>query len=345
MELGVKIKQLRHKTGITQEQLATQLGISAQSVSKWETSVAMPDITLLPLLAETFGVSIDELFDLTKEQKLRRIENRIDYEEEFSGDVFKEYEDFLKTQLLEQEDKTRIKSLLAHLYHHRMQADARKVKYYAREVIMKKPEKKDCQWLLQMAEGDCVWDWNVANHAHTIDFYKEVIKNDTATPKTPLPYYFLLDDLITDHRTQEAKEYLEILQTLPAHKPFLVVIYKAHIALAEYDEKKADSIIETAMDTYSGNSGFLFEVAQYYARKCEYEKAIFYYEKSYGMEEAPRFIDALEGIATIYQILGEKEKAAATYERELENLKTEWKYSDEDWAVQEVERKRARLLS
>ena len=345
MELGAKIKQLRHKTGLTQEQLATELGISAQSVSKWETSVAMPDITLLPLLAEVFGVSIDELFDLTKEQKLRRIESRIDVEEEFAGDVFKEYEDFLKTQLLEHEDKTRILSLLAHLYHHRMQADARKVKHYAREATMAKPEKKDCQWLLQMAEGDCVWDWNIANHAETIDFYKEVIQKDTGTPKTPLPYYFLIDDLITDHRTKEAKEYLDILQTLPAHKPFLVVIYKAHIALAEYDEKKADGIIEDAMATYAENSGFLFEVAQYYARKCEYEKAILYYEKSYAMESAPRFTDALEGIATIYQILGEKEKAAATYDRELESLKTEWKYSNEDWAVQEVERKRARLFS
>ena len=65
MEIGSKIKQLRYKCGLTQEQLASRLGISAQSVSKWENAVAMPDITLLPMLAEVFGVSIDELFDLT----------------------------------------------------------------------------------------------------------------------------------------------------------------------------------------------------------------------------------------------------------------------------------------
>ena len=56
MDIGNKIKQLRYKAGLTQEQLASKLGISSQSVSKWETSVSMPDITLLPLLAEEFGV-------------------------------------------------------------------------------------------------------------------------------------------------------------------------------------------------------------------------------------------------------------------------------------------------
>lgn len=61
MEIGNKIKHFRCKLGLTQEQLAEKLSLSAQSVSKWETAVAMPDITLLPKLAEIFGVSIDEL--------------------------------------------------------------------------------------------------------------------------------------------------------------------------------------------------------------------------------------------------------------------------------------------
>lgn len=48
MELGKKIKQLRFKAGLTQEQLAEKLGIGAQSVSKWENAAAMPDITMSP---------------------------------------------------------------------------------------------------------------------------------------------------------------------------------------------------------------------------------------------------------------------------------------------------------
>ena len=101
MDLGKKIKQLRLKAGLTQEQLAEKLGIGAQSVSKWENAVAMPDITTLPLLAETFGVSIDDLFDLTTEQRLNRIENRMDAEDELPADVFREFESFLQAELNE----------------------------------------------------------------------------------------------------------------------------------------------------------------------------------------------------------------------------------------------------
>lgn len=62
VNIGSKIKQLRTSKGDTQEQLATALQISFQSVSKWETGAASPDISFLPLIAEYFGVSIDELF-------------------------------------------------------------------------------------------------------------------------------------------------------------------------------------------------------------------------------------------------------------------------------------------
>lgn len=345
MEIGNKIKQLRFKSGLTQEQLATTLGISAQSVSKWETGVTMPDITLLPALAGELGVSIDELFDLTTDQKLHRIETRLDIEEEFSSDIFREYETFLENQLDVAENKTRIYSLLAHLYHHRMEADSRRVSRFAREAIMRDPAKKDCQYLLQKADGACVWDWNIANHSEVIDFYEKVIESDDITPKTPMPYYEIMDNLIADHRTKEAEKYLEIYKTLPAHKPFLIPVYQAHIALAEYDEKRADEIMKNALDSFSDNSGFLFETAQYHARKCEYEKAIEYYELSWKSEEdhKPRFTDALHGMAVIYKIMGDYSKARKTYDRMITCIKEEWGYTDGDAALTEVERLKSQL--
>lgn len=239
MDIGNKIKHLRYKAGLTQDQLASKLGISAQSVSKWETSVTMPDITLLPTIAGELGVTIDELFDLTTDQKLQRIEKRIDVDGELSHEIFSEYENFLKIQLDEFDDRRKILSLLARLYHHRAEADLRKVSKYAHEAILLAPEIKDCQWLLQKANGATMWDWNCTNHSGVIDFYKNVIESDTVTPKTPLPYYYLIDNLIADHRTKEAKEYLDKCKALPAHRPFLIPIYEAHIALAEYDAKKS----------------------------------------------------------------------------------------------------------
>lgn len=63
MSIGNNIKQLRVNRGITQEQLARQLHVSGQAVSKWENEMALPDISCLPILADFFGVSIDELMD------------------------------------------------------------------------------------------------------------------------------------------------------------------------------------------------------------------------------------------------------------------------------------------
>ena len=40
MQLGEKIKHLRHRAGLTQEQIASRLGVSAQSVSKWENGIS-----------------------------------------------------------------------------------------------------------------------------------------------------------------------------------------------------------------------------------------------------------------------------------------------------------------
>ena len=57
----MNIKRLRQNKGVTQEHLGDALGISSQAVSKWENESALPDIFLLPKLADYFGISIDEL--------------------------------------------------------------------------------------------------------------------------------------------------------------------------------------------------------------------------------------------------------------------------------------------
>lgn len=78
MNIGNKIKHLRKKRGITQEQLANAIGISFQAVSKWENNIALPDITLMPVLANFFGVSMDELFDFSLEEMEKEIAKIVD---------------------------------------------------------------------------------------------------------------------------------------------------------------------------------------------------------------------------------------------------------------------------
>lgn len=61
MQFCEKLTELRRKTGLSQEQLADRLGVTRQSVSKWESGAAMPELGKLIALSELFGVSIDYL--------------------------------------------------------------------------------------------------------------------------------------------------------------------------------------------------------------------------------------------------------------------------------------------
>ena len=61
MTIGQKIVQLRTAADISQEQLSETLGVSRQSVSKWETDQALPQIDKVLQIAELFNISTDEL--------------------------------------------------------------------------------------------------------------------------------------------------------------------------------------------------------------------------------------------------------------------------------------------
>ena len=342
MELGKKIRQLRFKAGLTQEQLAEKLGIGPQSVSKWETAAAMPDITTLPLLAEVFGVSIDDLFDLTSEQRLNRIENSLDITEELPQDLFREYEDFLRAQLDDGQNQQRATSLLAYLHWHRMNSCAQKAAGYAKAAIRAAPGTKDCQWVLDRAEGHASWDWNMHNHTKAIEFWRGIVEEN---PEVRLPYLYLLDNLLADHRADEAEKYLERASRLPDARPVIVQVYRAHIALARFDEKAADRIMEDLVAAHPEDFACLFEAAQYYAEKCDYQKAIAMYEQSFEKEtRRPRFTDELMAIADIYEIMGDHRKAAETYDRIIDLLENEWGFT-EDTGLQHARDEKARLLA
>lgn len=68
MTLGKRIVAQRKRLGLTQDALAERLGVTAQAVSKWENDQSCPDITMLPKLAEVFGISTDELLGLEKKE-------------------------------------------------------------------------------------------------------------------------------------------------------------------------------------------------------------------------------------------------------------------------------------
>lgn len=67
--IGERIAELRRERGMTQEEFGASVGVSAQTVSKWENANTSPDISLLPVLSEVFGVTIDSLFSMETERE------------------------------------------------------------------------------------------------------------------------------------------------------------------------------------------------------------------------------------------------------------------------------------
>ena len=59
--IGSRICKYRKEKGMTQEELASHLGVSSQAVSKWENDISCPDISLLPQLARVLGVTTDAI--------------------------------------------------------------------------------------------------------------------------------------------------------------------------------------------------------------------------------------------------------------------------------------------
>ena len=344
MELGEKIKELRLKRNWTQEDLANSLGVTSQSISKWENMVTMPDISLLPNISLVFGVSIDELFSLSVEQKLERIENKLDIVDELKINEFNDIEEFLEQVKEDDNLKYRSTYLHAYLYTHRLMSDSKKIRKHAKEAIMLMPDKKDAQWMLGKTGEYSCWDWNMNNHTEAINFYKEVVNKNK---DVALPYWYLLDNLIADHRCVEAKYYLNILEKLKPESHVVIMAYKAGIKLAEYDEAGADEIIKELEEKYKDDKFCAFEIAQYFAKKADYKKAIAYYEESFIKQKEyryPRYIDELLAIRDIYNILGDKKKEIDAYNRIIDCLKNEWNSKDEDSQLQDMIKKRDELM-
>ena len=93
MNLDKNLRFLRKNHNLTQEELAEALGLSPQTISKWENNVTSPDISLLPLLADYYNISIDELLQYdsaSRKAELKALAHKI-HVLEHSGELEKAY--------------------------------------------------------------------------------------------------------------------------------------------------------------------------------------------------------------------------------------------------------------
>lgn len=317
--IGEKIRKLRLSKGLSQTQLAEKLAISNQAVSKWETNIAQPDITLLPELAIIFGVSIDDLFDYNKDKMYDKITSQLESGYLLSHQEFLTYESFLLDELGHNPTNYRANSELGCLYDSHANHLREKAVQYSKKALELRPNTKtDINIINNASDGAC-YDWNTASHHNLIEYYQKTLK---VAPENKRLYFYLLDNLIADGRLEEAKDTLE--QSFEENPDSLNNFY--HILIKE-KEKGFAQVKEhylSLVDQHSDDWRVLFSVANEFCRNADYRSAIPIWEKAFEVQEKPRYTDYHDSIALCYLHLGETDNAIETYRKILDILHDEW---------------------
>ena len=97
MELGKTIKELRNRKGIKQDDFASAVGVSVQTVSRWENDVNVPDLSMLPILAKYFNVTTDYLLGVKGKPMMAKLMKTVEtFELSSKEDAEKMVSDFRK---------------------------------------------------------------------------------------------------------------------------------------------------------------------------------------------------------------------------------------------------------
>ena len=335
VDMGGRIRKLRLSCSMTQEQLAKRLGVSAQAVSKWESGTNMPDIQMLPDLSVIFGVSIDELFAMTDESRMERIDNMIFNVRFLSDEEFGRNERYLKELQGKEETKDRAGLLLAMLYNKRANEYHELAAPLARTALQDMQGNKDAHNAIFDAENGAYQDWNMINHRELIDFYKEVVQ---AHPDDVRNYFWLLDLLIADCRTEEARAYVE--QMKQTEYSYHYEMFMGYICKAECNLPEAMRWWQRMTEHSPERWVVWVEYGSAMAKIGRYDEAVQAYKKAMPMRPKPRFTDCEDAVSQICMIRGDIDGAIAMQKQMLQVVKEDWVTEGEsvDSILREIKR-------
>lgn len=337
MELGTQIKALRTARGVTQETLAEQLGVTPQAVSKWERNVTVPDIQMLPMLSAYFGVTIDELFALSDDTRMSRIQNMLWDERILNRSVVEQEETFLLEKARREPENGRPYELLADLHNHLAREHRTSAASYAKMALERNGWLKEAHSELVQAMDGRLPDWNASNHQELIAWYQDFLKRN---PDNWHGYMWLLDQLMDDGRFDEAERYVK--QLAQVDHTFRTPLYQGLLLWYSGQRGQAMEVWEQMCRDFPDEWCVWLQMGDAMAHSCQWEKAKECYRKGLALQKPPRFVDALECIAQICQITEDIPGAIAALEEELEVLAQDWDTTTGETA--DVVRRRIRAL-
>ena len=319
MEIGNQIKSLRLRRGITQEAMAQHFGITAQAVSKWERGAATPDIAMLPDISAYFGVTIDELFALSDDTRLERIQNMI-WDVRYFNPVDVENErQFLLEKARREPENDKVYELLANIELHLANEHKELAAQYAQEALKRNPDNPDAHATLVTSRNGKCGVWFDTSHHLLINYYKEFVE---AHPNIWRAYMWLMDHLLDAGRITEAKFYWE--KFAKVDKTFRTPLDCGLICWCEGHREDANRHWKEMQEQFADDWHVWLEMGDIMARNGEYEQAKSHYRHALELQEAPRFTDPLESISQVCELQGDIPGAIAALREELALQETEW---------------------
>ncbi len=312
MELGRKIKALRTQQGMTQEQLAEALGVSPQAVSKWENDVTAPDIAMLPAISVTFGVTIDDLFSLSDEENLRRIDNMLCNVRDLSESAFTSTETLLQGIAARKPGCADAWLRLAELYEHRIKTFTRLAVDYAKQGIRIQPEKKCGHSVLTNLLHGYGGDWTCNHTLEMVRYYRGLMKR---VPEYREGWRWLLDQLIGNGLLEEARAIIETTETVRDYE--LAKVWLGDIAYARGDGQEALRLWQEAIDDAPDAWRPYAHRADRMVAMGRYDDAIRDYTAWLEKQRPIPFNDPYICMALLYEELGDLPKAIHMREEHL----------------------------
>jgi len=340
MEIGNQIKSLRTRRGVTQETLALHLGVTPQAVSKWERGAATPDIGILPDISAYFGVTIDELFALSDDTRMERIQNMLWDDRYFDPAEVESTREFLLMKGKREPDNGKVYVHLAEMENHLAQEHKEKAEEYAKEALRRDWDLRGGHSELEIAMNGRIHDWNYGNHYLLINFFQEHIRTN---PQDWRAYLSIMDQLIDDYRLDEAENYCNLFADI--NHTYRVPLYRGMIAWQRGKRTDAFTIWKQMELDFPDEWCVWHNIGDYLVRSGRYDEGMIYYRKALDVQKEPPLLDPLQAIAQLCEIRGDIPGAIAARREEADRIENQWHISGEelDMVIRDIQRLEKKL--
>jgi len=335
MEIGKQIKTFRQKRGITQEAMSQHFGVTPQAISKWERGVATPDIALLPDISAYFGVTIDELFAISDDTRMERIQNMLWDDRYYDPKEVEDTRKFLLDKGRREPENGEVYALLAEMENHLAGEHREKAEEYAKEALRRVPGLRNAHSELNAAMGGMCPDWNGCNHYLQIKYYQEYLQKN---PDDWRGYMWLMDQLIDDYRLEEAEACLSEFARI--NNTYRVALYRGKIAWQRGERDRAFQIWKQ-MEAENPDEWCVYhDIGDYLVRTGRCDEGMTYYRKALDVQKTPPLVDPLQAMAQLCEIRGDISGAIAARKEEADIIENQWKITGEelDCVLRDIER-------